>query len=221
MDSDYIRLDMHIHSRYSPDSILTLREIHKIAFRTRISPVICDHNTTKGSIDYAKEKYYSDDNIPSLISEEIRTTEGEIIGLFLNEEIRPYQSPEETLDHINDQAGIAIIPHPGDRFRKSAMEYKTINSILPKIHALEVYNSRTLAKNDITAAERYANEHNLPVTGGSDAHSRWELNKTTIRIKPFDGPKEFINNLFHADIQYQPSIPFFYILSVITKKVRR
>jgi predicted metal-dependent phosphoesterase TrpH len=221
MDCNNILLDMHIHSRYSRDSILSLREIHACAKKERISPIICDHNSIQGSLKYQQMGYYHDESIPSIISAEIKTTQGEIIGLFLNEEIPPYQSPEETLDTILDQGGISIIPHPVDRYRKSAMKYEIITSLLPKIHALEVYNSRTLSNADISGAKKFAIEHGLLITGGSDAHCKWELFQTTIRIAPFDSPKEFLKNLRNANVLYKRSLPIYHTVSIITRKLRR
>lgn len=221
MVSDNIILDMHIHSHYSRDSILSLKEISSYARKEGVTPVICDHNSIQGSLKYNQLDYFHDDQIPSIISAEIKTTKGEIIGLFINEEIPPYLSPEETLDIIMDQGGIAVIPHPGDRYRKSAMKYEIISSLLPKIHTIEVYNSRTLSLGNITEAKKFANKHGLLVTGGSDAHCRWELFQTTVRIAPFDSPKELLNNLHYADIRYKRSLPVFHALSVISRKLRR
>lgn len=221
MDSDNIILDMHIHSHYSRDSILSLKEISSNARKGGITPVICDHNSIQGSLKYNQMDFFHDDRIPSIISSEIKTTKGEIIGLFINEEIPPYLSPEETLDIILEQGGIAVIPHPGDRYRKSAMKYEIISSLLPKIHAIEVYNSRTLSPEDISVAKKFAKEHGLLGTGGSDAHCRWELFRTTVRIAPFESPKEFLKNLRYADIRYNRSLPMYQLISIMSRRLRR
>lgn len=221
MEYEDIILDMHVHSSYSLDSILSLKEIDSYAKREGVVPIICDHNSIQGSEKYYQMNYFHDDRLPKIISEEIKTTGGEIIGLFLNEEIPSYLSPEETLDIIHDQGGIVVIPHPDDRYRKSAIKYKTLLPLLPKIHAIEVYNSRTLSPGDINKAKKFANEHGLLVTGGSDAHCRWELFQTTVRIAPFDGPKELLKNLRYADIRYKRSLPVYHALSVISRKLRR
>lgn len=221
MDYEDIVLDMHIHSHYSRDSILSLKEINLYARREGVTPVICDHNSIQGSLKYNQMDYFHDDRVPSIISAEIKTTEGEIIGLFINEEISPNLSPEETLDIIQDQGGIAVIPHPGDKYRKSAMKFEIISSLLPKIHAIEAFNSRTLLSGDIFAAKKFATEHSLLVTGGSDAHCQWELFQTTVRIAPFDSPKEFLKSLRYADIRYKRSLPVYHLVSIISRKFRR
>jgi len=222
MDCEVICLDMHVHSRHSRDSILTLHEIHKLAEKREITPIICDHNTIQGSLEYHQRNYYSHDDCPCIVAEEIRTTHGEIIGLFLNEKIPPYLSPFETLDAIHGQGGIAIIPHPGDRYRKkSAMGYETITTLLPKVKIVEVYNSRTLSQTDVTVANQYAHTHNLSVVGGSDAHCKRELFRTIVQIAPFDDPHQFIRNLQTATIHYQRSHPAYHLVSIISKRVRR
>ena len=58
-----------------------------------------------------------------IVGEEINTTDGEITGLFLNDEIPSGLALEETIDRVRDQDGIIYIPHPYDRLRK-----KSINS---------------------------------------------------------------------------------------------
>jgi predicted metal-dependent phosphoesterase TrpH len=75
--------------------------------------VICvtDHDETAGAFiarDYAKQY----DDIEVVIGEEIMTSDGEIIGLFLTEKVRPRLTIEETVDIIREQGGLTIAPHP-------------------------------------------------------------------------------------------------------------
>lgn len=69
------------------------------------------HNTITGSVRAFKKICAKDPNIPVIVAEEILTSEGEIIGLFLQEEIPAFLSAEETLDRIRDQGALSIVPH--------------------------------------------------------------------------------------------------------------
>jgi predicted metal-dependent phosphoesterase TrpH len=221
MYSDWIPLDMHVHSIISRDSLLSLGQINRLAMKTGITPIICDHNSILGSFEYQKRGFFHNELIPSILSEEVKTTGGEIIGLFLTEEIVPYLSPEETLDIIRDQGGVSIIPHAGDRFRKSAMNFHMIQPFIRKIDGIEAFNSRTLLLEDIRSANNFAKQHHLPITGGSDAHCRWELFQTITFVKPFDGPKEFIQSIKSAKISFRRTIPLFHLVSIMTRRLRR
>ena len=52
-----------------------------------------------------------------IVGEEIMTSSGEIIGLYLNEEIPAGLSCDETIDRIIGQGGVVYVPHPYDEKR--------------------------------------------------------------------------------------------------------
>lgn len=56
-----------------------------------------------------------------IIGEEIKTSVGEIIGYFLQEEIPGGLTAQENIRLIKEQGGLVCVLHPFDRFRKSAM----------------------------------------------------------------------------------------------------
>lgn len=111
------KIDTHIHTKYSgnskkisviPDCISRPERILKFADKKGIDFLaITDHDTIRGGIETEKLA-------PSriIVGEEISTSEGELIGLFLNETIPPNLSASESLDMIKEQGGLAIAPHP-------------------------------------------------------------------------------------------------------------
>jgi predicted metal-dependent phosphoesterase TrpH len=103
---------MHIHSHYSLDSAIPVTAIVKCFRRTGILPLVCDHNSITGAEKVFGEICAADPAIPRILAEEIMTADGEIIGLFLTEEIPPFLSADETLDRIHDQGALSIVPHP-------------------------------------------------------------------------------------------------------------
>jgi predicted metal-dependent phosphoesterase TrpH len=215
MIQEILTFDMHVHSKYSYDSILSLKQIEKKSKKYNIYPIICDHNSIEGSLRYNKNKLFNSYLNQLILAEEITTKEGEILGIFLSDFIPPNLSAEETLELIHEQGAIGIIPHPSDRYRHNSMSYKDINSIKNKIDGIECYNSRTLSNLDRQYSIKYAQKNNLPITGGSDAHSYYELFKTIVQIYPFDNPKEFLLNLKKSKIYFQRSFPLIHITSTI------
>ncbi len=111
------KVDSHIHTKYSggtnhisfiPDSIAEPRKVIKYAEKNGMDLIaITDHNTLEGA--FLTKKY-----APSkvIVGEEITTSDGEVLGLFLNEEIPRDLSGEETVERIHEQGGLAIAPHP-------------------------------------------------------------------------------------------------------------
>lgn len=158
-------LDLHIHSKYSFDSVSSPEKILKIAKKRGLDGVaITDHNTTKGSILASQTDV---EGIVTIIGSEIGTEAGDIIGLFLNEEIKS-RIPLEVIDEIKEQDGIAVLAHPFKRMNEIDTE------IIKKIDAIEVFNART-KKNANTMAKDVAKKHALPMTAGSDAHFYFEI----------------------------------------------
>lgn len=155
----YVKFDFHIHSKYSYDSLSTPKSIVRTAKKQGLNGLaITDHNTIKGAIEASK----IDKNIEIIIGSEIKTDEGDIIGLFLNEEIKS-TGFDSVIDEIREQDGFIILPHP----------YKTFDNIpdyiLNKIDAIEILNGRI--SNVLNKKARdLAIKKKFLFTGGSDAH---------------------------------------------------
>jgi predicted metal-dependent phosphoesterase TrpH len=179
MDDFHSKADLHIHSKYSgimkymglkfPDSVEEPKNIMKHAQRKGLSVVaITDHNTIRGGLETKKlEKEYG---VEVIVGSEIMTKEGEILGLYLNEEIPKGLSAEETIEKIHEQGGLAVAPHPyspichalGDKIFKL------------KLDGVEVFNAyhRDGIVNNIALKKVMKNYHKKPVAfiGNSDGH---------------------------------------------------
>jgi hypothetical protein len=190
------KFDMHVHSWYSGDSATDPKKIVDL-FRThRILCLVTDHNTIAGSREVYAEIRKLDPDIPLIHSEEIMTASGEIIGLFLNEEVHPYLSTAETVDRIHDQGGLVLVPHPFCSYRtSSALRPGTLDEIIDEVDIIEGYNGRTVRDEDNSKAREYAILHNKPVSLGSDAHTIQELGRCCMELEPFSGPGELLTSL--------------------------
>jgi len=166
---------MHIHSKYSSDGIMDVKEIVKIAIKRGLDGIaITDHNTIKGGME---AKNYETADLGILVGSEIMTENGEIIGLFLNEEINS-NNLRDVIQEIKDQDGIIVIPHPFDEMRHSSFfpedgDEKFINGI-------EVFNSRCIFQKYNDNANEFAKKHQLAITAGSDAHFKNEIGNAGI-----------------------------------------
>lgn len=175
VSATWSKADLHIHSNHS-DGVATIPEIMDwVQERTDLSVIaITDHNTLEGA-RFAKvlEPMY---DFEVVIGEEISSRSGHIIGLFLEEEIRPGLSAVDTLAAIAEQDGVAIIPHPFSAqgvfgpFGRNAFT-DAIGDMA--FHALEVYNSIPYLRwANSVAAKMFTGGQGIAATGGSDAHVR-------------------------------------------------
>ena len=167
--------DLHIHSKYSPDSRTEPDDIIKYSVKLGLDFIsISDHN---------KFNKYKSESIIIIPGEEVTSIDGHILALFIEEEIPKGLSQMETIDRIHDSGGIAILAHP---FRMvNGIGKKYVNSY----DAVEVKNSRC-GKGCNRKALKLANQLNVGKTAGSDAHFLNEIGRVYLEIP--DGDMESI-----------------------------
>jgi len=170
--------DLHIHSKYSYDSVSKVDDILKVAKERGLSGIaITDHESFDGSLEAcAKAKYWELLVIPGM---EIATEYGDVIGLFLQEKIasRAYL---DVVREIKEQNGIVVLPHPFKRTKN------IINMVLQNIDLVEAFNARgeSIGNNHCNRrAYDLAVKMNLPMTAGSDAHFLFEIGRGCISIE--------------------------------------
>jgi predicted metal-dependent phosphoesterase TrpH len=167
------KIDLHTHSTASPDGGITAEQYHR-ALRSNLLDFIAitDHNR----IDFAKElQAKMGDQI--IIGEEIMTTAGEIVGLYLKKRVRPGLSPLETVKQIKEQGGIVYVPHPYETVRKGLHEH-VMNELADHIDAVEVCNGRAFFQNRSQQAVVWTRLNNKLAAASSDAHGFQGLGST-------------------------------------------
>jgi predicted metal-dependent phosphoesterase TrpH len=165
-----MKIDLHIHSRYSSDGSLAPVDIIEIARKKGLNGVaVTDHDTVQGGLE--ARKYETDDFIV-IAGAEIKTERGEVIGLFLSKEIRS-QRFEDVIIEIKGQGGLVVVPHPFDSMRRSA--FRISDEEANYVDAIEGYNSRSIFQAYNRRAVAFAERHNLPLVAGSDAHHANEI----------------------------------------------
>ena len=98
---------------------------------------ITDHNTIVGALEVQRIAPFK-----VIVGEEIGSSEGEVTGLFLKEEVPRGLPPVETARRIKSQGGLVSIPHPFDRFRRGVISRRGLDDLLPYVDIVEVFNSR-------------------------------------------------------------------------------
>jgi predicted metal-dependent phosphoesterase TrpH len=175
------KYDLHCHSKYSRDGWLDPEKMVKIALKKGISGIaITDHNTIKGGM---KAKKFEFDEFQVVVGSEINTNRGEVLGLFLTEEIRSRDFVGVTQE-IRDQNGLVVIPHPFDYVRSMSLHPDDGDSDL--IDNIEVFNSRCLLQIYNQKAVDFAKKNNLLSLAGSDAHFLNEIGKGGIITESID-----------------------------------
>lgn len=164
----------HVHTEYSPDSDVKLYRLYKLLKKNNIfGIVITDHNTIEGAVKF--NKTYGHD-IHVIIGEEIMTTEGEVVGLFLNENIPKGLTPIEAIKRIKEQNGIIYVPHPFDTKRqRTCLKESIIRKFSNYIDIIEVFNGRCIKSSDIDKGILLNSMLNKIGIIGSDAHTYYEL----------------------------------------------
>ena len=188
----YIRADLHVHSKFSYDCNLDFETIVDKALSRQIGCVaITDHDEIDGALKMATSSL----PIRVIVGEEIRTSEGEIIGLFLKEHIQPGLSIMKTIEHIKEQDGVVYVPHPFDGVRNSTITEEALRMILPMVDVIEVFNYRNLFASYNSKALEFAKTHALAQGAGSDAHFAFEIGKCYVEMPSFETKQEFLENI--------------------------
>ena len=136
--------------------------------------------------------------------EEVKTSDqGEVIGLFLSEEIPRGLPFAETLSAIHGQGGIVYLPPPFVRMH-SIPDAATLRRHLDEIDVFEVYNARLLFEAYNEEALRFARKYNLTMGAGSDAHVLQGVGTGALRMREFHDRDEFLASLRSAQVLRRP-----------------
>ena len=168
-DRDWILADLHLHTSWSHDCTVEVDELLDNAEAQGLGAIaVTDHNVFGGALE-AVELARGRDLIV-IPGEEVKTDgQGEVIGLFLSEEIPRGMSFADTVAAIKEQGGLVYLPHPFDRLH-SIPDAATLRRNLADIDVFEVYNARLLFEGYNDEALRFARKYNLTMGAGSDAH---------------------------------------------------
>lgn len=212
-----IAIELHAHTDASEDCLVRPRDLARAARARGLERVaITDHNTLRGALE-------ARDLDPDLIivGEEIMTTQGELLGYFLQAEVPPGLSPAETLARLRAQGAVISVSHPFDRLRKGAWREADLAALLPHVDAIEVFNARCVYPDDNARALAFAREHATLGTVGSDAHSLRELGRARLEVDRADAPADLLDGLRRGRAVTRLSSPAIHLTSRWAKTWKR
>jgi predicted metal-dependent phosphoesterase TrpH len=208
-----LKADLHIHTQYSMDCQTPLEKIIKRCQELGINCIaIADHGTAEGALKMQKLAPFK-----VIVAEEILTTQGEIMGMFLKETIKSGITPQEAVKRIREQDGLVNIPHPFETIRGSALKDRFIDKIAADIDLMEVLNSRSPFPANSNKARAFAEKHGIPGGAGSDAHTVYEIGNAYIEIPDFNNKDEFLKALARGKIYGKRSGMFVHLFSAWAK----
>jgi predicted metal-dependent phosphoesterase TrpH/glycosyltransferase involved in cell wall biosynthesis len=200
---DWIVVDLHMHTSHSHDCSIDPAALVDHAESEGLGAIaVTDHNVFGGAletVELARKR-----KLIVIPGEEVKTdNQGEVIGLFLREEIPRGMTFADTIDAIRAQDGIVYVPHPFDRMH-SIPSAATLQRHLPDIDVLEVYNARLLFEAYNDEALRFQRKYGLLAGAGSDAHVLQGVGTGALRMRRFAGPEEFLLSLRTAEVLRRP-----------------
>jgi len=196
-EGETILADLHMHTSYSSDCQTTPAELLAACQDSGIEAIaVTDHNCIDGALEVSR---LAPPDMHVIVGEEVKTTGGEIIGLYINEEIPKGLSLEETIARIKAQGGLVYVPHPFDPLHKTP-SYEVLARNAADIDIIEVYNPRITFTSFNDRARRLARKYDIPGAAGSDCHVPEGVGTAMISLQRFTGPRELLLSLRQADV---------------------
>jgi predicted metal-dependent phosphoesterase TrpH len=208
-----VRVDLHVHSSASFDCTTEPEQVAARCRRLGLAPIfLTDHDSIEGALRLRATE-------PVVVGEEIMTTGGELIGLFLEEAVPAGLAPQEAARRIKGQGGLVYLEHPYDPFRRHLNE-EAIAALSDLIDIVEVFNARSDEYTNRRAAELCEILGAAP-GAGSDAHTLGELGAVYIEMEEFETAQDFLAKLRNAKIAEGRSKFLLWAESSLRHRIRR
>jgi predicted metal-dependent phosphoesterase TrpH len=168
--------DLHTHSRASFDSLASPASLVRTAANRGLTHLaITDHDRIDGALEARERAAELAPGLTVIVGEEIKTADGDLIGLFLDRAIEPGLTADETIAEVRRQGGLVGIPHPFDRFRGSLLRDAAMERLASQVDWVEGHNGRVAVGRGNERASEFARAHGLGRIAVSDAHSAFEV----------------------------------------------
>jgi predicted metal-dependent phosphoesterase TrpH len=204
-----IKIDLHTHSTASKDGGITLAQYKKILNAGILNVIaITDHDR----IDFALKAREILGEKHIIVGQEVTTTDGDIIGLYLKNPISVGLTAKEAADVIHNQGGIVCIPHPFETVRKG-INLQVLDNIVNYVDLIEVHNGRAVFQNFSSSAIAWAEKNNKLSVANSDAHGFRGVGKTYTSIKKLPSESEELVKLLNGarlDAKNPPLVTLLY-----------
>ncbi|MCU0484315.1 MAG: PHP domain-containing protein, partial [Chloroflexi bacterium] len=180
---------------------------------------VTDHDRIDGALE-ARE--LAPAGLTVLVGEEVKTTEGDLICVFLAEAIPPGLSPAEAIAAAREQGALVGIPHPFDQYRGSLARSAGLEAIAPLVDWVEVHNARIMVGDGNERALEFARATGLPGVAVSDAHTVLEVGvASTTMVGDPSTPEGLLAALRSVEIQPGRATYFVRLVTPVAKVVQR
>jgi predicted metal-dependent phosphoesterase TrpH len=193
------RFDLHLHTEFSPDCDTDIHAIEAHCLKRGLTGLaVTDHDTITGALklrDIAKK-------IQVIIGEEVSTRDGDVVGLFMRETVKPRMSALETMQAIHAQGGLVYLPHPFDKKRARRNGGASLLEVIDHIDIIEIFNGKVGSDRYNEMAAQFAHRHHKTGGGGSDAHDLNAIGTVTNELELPDNftPPQFARAMMTANI---------------------
>ena len=166
-------VDLHCHTNASFDSLSDPRKVVEAAATRGLTHLaVTDHDRIEGAL---RARDAAPPELTVIVGEEIKTADGDLIALFLEQVVEPHRPARETIEAVRAQGGLVGIPHPFDKFRGSMLKDPRLEAIAQLVDWVEAHNARVVGGTGNERAQQFAREMGLPGIAVSDAHSVLEV----------------------------------------------
>lgn len=171
-------VDLHAHTSASFDSLASPASVVRAAAARGLTHLaITDHDRIDGALEAQTRAATDAPNLTVIVGQEIRTTAGDLIGVFLREAIPPGLAPAAAVEAVRAQGGLVGIAHPFDRFRGSVGrgESESLEALAATVDWIEIWNARLIIGDGNGRAGELAARTGVAGVAVSDAHTTMEL----------------------------------------------
>lgn len=172
-----VLVDPHLHTDASYDAEMTPEELLQTARGVGLDGVVVtDHDTVDGArvvADLAPEY-----DLVAIVGCEVSTADGHLLALGVDSAPEPGHSLGVTASVIRDDGGVAVVPHPFQRSRHGVRR-----SVISDVDGIEVYNALTVLNVRNQQAATFAERHQYPAYGGSDAHRPTNIGRAVTEVQ--------------------------------------
>jgi len=205
--------DFHIHTTASIDGTISPGQLIQRAKHVGLTCLaVTDHDSIEGAREVEKHAPF-----PVIIGEEVTTSGGHVIGLFLQERIVPGMSVPDTIAAIKSQGGLAVAPHPFVRLARADALQDQFVKHWNLFDVVEVKNSNNPMIWDCEKALRFANERRIPCLTGSDTHHLCGVGSNRVFLKDVSTPEGFMRSLASATFDAKVHRPTYFAKFVLNQ----
>ncbi len=172
------KADVHVHTTASDGSASPRELLEHVERETDLDVLaITDHDTIDGALEAKRIHAAGDYRFDLVIGQEVTSSGGHILALFLTKPIPKERSPEETIRRIHQQGGLAVAAHPMLVMRYIDPDMLTANGVGADVLMSEQFDGVEIVNGSPTMRDENARARLLnrtvlfrAETGGSDAH---------------------------------------------------